>query len=171
MSLVSTSLGNDGFWAYAAEGNQTTASGLEAIGKGGLLELINQYFLEFMIIFIGILLLILIPIIVKYLAKKPSKLDIKLAELEREREKLQLLSKRMLIDNLKESAIIPTDREREVLDNIKIDSSILTRKISFQMNEIDARTKRLELGTDTAKLFETLTEVKNHEQKLYGKSL
>ncbi len=152
-------------------GNETTAIGLDAIGEGGVLALIDQYFVLFLIIFIGILLLILLPIILRHRSRKPSKVDLKLAELEREREKLELMSKRMLIEKLRESAITPTDDERAQLERIQLDNTVLSRKIAHTMNEVDQRTKRLELGTDTAKLFETLSQVKEHEQGMFGKSL
>lgn len=96
---------------------------------------------------------------------------VKIAELDLERKKLELMAKRMLIDELKENARIPTDNERTKIDAINLDSSILTKKILHTMEEMDGRAKRLELGTDTAKLLKTLSEIRAQERKLFGKRM
>ena len=96
---------------------------------------------------------------------------IKMAELDLERKKLELMAKRMMIDDLKTSARVPTDGERLKIDAISLDSSILTKKILHTMEEMDGRAKRLELGTDTAKLLKTLSEIRAQERKLFGKRM
>jgi len=77
----------------------------------------------------------------------------------------------MLIDDLKTSARVPTDVERGKIDAISLDSSILTKKILHTMEEMDGRAQRLELGTDTAKLLKTLSEIRAQERKLFGKRM
>ena len=96
---------------------------------------------------------------------------VKIGELDLERKKLELMAKRMLIDELKENARIPTDNERTKIDAINLDSSILTKKILHTMEEMDGRAKRLELGADTAKILRTMNEIKEQERKLFGKKM
>ena len=115
-----------------------------------------------------ILFLIIIASISKFRSRKST---IKMAELDLERKKLELMAKRMLIDDLKTSARLPTDSEREKINAINLDSSILTKKILHTMDEMDGRTKRLELGADTAKLLRTMSEIREQERKLFGKEM
>ena len=115
-----------------------------------------------------ILFLIIIASISKFRSRKST---IKVAELDLERKKLELMAKRMLIDDLKTSARVPTDNEMEKVDAINLDSSILTKKILHTMDEMDGRTKRLELGADTAKLLRTMSEIREQERKLFGKEM
>ncbi len=120
----------------------------------------------------GIALLALVFIIISSVSKIRSRgSTIKMAELDLERKKLELMAKRMLIDDLKTSARFPTDVEREKLDSVILDSVILTKKILHTMEEMDGRAKRLELGTDTAKLLKTLSEIRAQERKLFGKRM
>lgn len=123
-------------------------------------------------ILVGGTLMILFLIIISSISKLRSrKGTIKMAELDLERKKLELMAKRMLIDDLKTSARAPTDNEREKIDAINLDSSILTKKILHTMGEMDGRTKRLELGADTAKLLRTMGEIREQERKLFGKEM
>ncbi len=120
----------------------------------------------------GIALLALALIIITSVSKIRSRgSTIKMAELDLERKKLELMAKRMMIDDLKTSARVPTDGERDKIDAISLDSSILTKKILHTMDEMDGRAKRLELGTDTAKLLKTLSEIRAQERKLFGKRM
>jgi len=120
----------------------------------------------------GLALFVLVLIIIYSVSKIRSRSStIKMAELDLERKKLELMAKRMLIDDLKTNARIPTDGEREKIDAISLDSSILTKKILHTMEEMDGRAQRLELGTDTAKLLKTLSEIRAQESKLFGKRM
>ena len=102
---------------------------------------------------------------------KSRRTVVRMVELDIERKKLELMAKRMLIDELKENARIPTDNEREAIDAIDLDSSILTKKVLHTMEEMDGRAKRLELGADTAKLLRTLGEIREQEKELFGKEM
>ncbi len=146
-----------------------TANELAEFGQGRYFELLSEYFVIFLIIFIGILVLILIPLIIKFAAKKPSKVELQLAEMENEREKFRLLSKQMLEDELDTATMVLKPKEKEELRNLDLDNSILARKLLYTMNEVEKRTKRLEIGTSGAQLADTLEEIKDREQATFGR--
>lgn len=126
--------------------------------------------LFWIIVGIAIVGIILIVIWARH-RMKAGKWALKQAEMDLERKKLELMAKRMLIDELKENARVPSDTEREKIDGVKLDSSILTKKILHTMEEMDGRAKRLELGADTAKLLRTMGEIREQERKLFGKDM
>ncbi len=130
------------------------------------------YTAELFWILISITFILLLLIILWARSKiRSGKGAIKIGELDLERKKLELMAKRMLIDELKDNARIPTDNERAKIDAINLDSSILTKKILHTMEEMDGRAKRLELGADTAKILRTMNEIKEQERKLFGKKM
>ena len=144
---------------------------LETMNSTGLLQDKIYTSISFWIL-IGLGLVFCLLIILWARSKRKSRRDaVRMAELDLERKKLELMAKRMLIDELKENARVPTDNEREKVDAINLDSSILTKKILHTMEEMDGRAKRLELGADTAKLLRTLGEVREQEKKLFGKDM
>ena len=93
-----------------------------------------------------------------------------MVEMTLDRDRLDLMSKRILINDLKNAAIILKDEEREKIEPIRQDNAILSRRSIALMNEIEERMKRLELSTDMAKMFKTMAEIKKKESKLYGKT-
>jgi len=93
-----------------------------------------------------------------------------MVEMTLDRDRLDLMSKRILFNDLKNAAIILKDEEREKIESIRQDKAILSRGSIALMNEIEERMKRLELSTDMAKMFKTMAEIKKKESKLYGKT-
>ena len=142
-----------------------------AMNSTGLIQ--DQIYTSVMFwILIGGSLVLFVLIILWARSKiKSRRTAVRMTELDIERKKLELMAKRMLIDELKENARIPTDNERETIDAIDLDRSILTKKILHTMEEMDGRAKRLELGADTAKLLRTLGEIREQENELFGKEM
>jgi len=101
---------------------------------------------------------------------KTAGAKVHLAEMTLDRDRLNLMSKRILFNDLKNAAIILKDDEREKIESIRQDNSILSRRSIALMNEIEERMKRLELSTDMAKMFKIMSEIKKKESKLYGKT-
>lgn len=125
--------------------------------------------------FIYILTLVAIVIIVIVLARMTTRVKtagakVRLAEMTLDRDRLNLMSKRILFNDLKNAAIILKDEEREKIESIRQDKAILSRKSIALMNEVEERMKRLELSADMAKMFKIMGEIKKKESKLYGKS-
>ena len=135
---------------------------------GSLLEVFTSNF-------IYILTLIAILIIVIVVARmittvKTAGAKVRLAEMTLDRDRLNLMSKRILFNDLKNAAIILKDEEREKIESIRQDNAILSRRSIALMNETEERMKRLELSADMAKMFKIKGEMKKKESKLYGKS-
>lgn len=135
---------------------------------GSLLEVFTSNF-------IYILTLIAILIIVIVVARmittvKTAGAKVRLAEMTLDRDRLNLMSKRILFNDLKNAAIILKDEEREKIESIRQDNAILSRRSIALMNETEERMKRLELSADMAKMFKIMGEIKKKESKLYGKS-
>jgi len=101
---------------------------------------------------------------------KTTGTKVRLAEMTLDRDRLNLMSKKILFNDLKNAAIILKDEEREKIESIRQDSGILSRRSIALMNEIEERMKRLELSTDMAKMFKIMGEIKKKEGKLYGKT-
>jgi len=101
---------------------------------------------------------------------KTTGTKVRLAEMTLDRDRLNLMSKKILFNDLKNAAIILKDEEREKIESIRQDSGILSRRSIALMNEIEERMKRLELSTDVAKMFKIMGEIKKKEGKLYGKT-
>jgi len=125
--------------------------------------------------FIYILTLVAIVIIVIVLARMTTRVKtagakVRLAEMTLDRDRLNLMSKRILFNDLKNAAIVLKDEEREKIESIRQDKAILSRKSIALKNEIEERMKRLELSTDIAKMFKIMGEMKKKESKLYGKT-
>jgi hypothetical protein len=117
-----------------------------------------------------ILIIILVGIIGWVIVRvKTSNARIRLAEVEIDKKKLDLMMKRVLIEDLKNASVILNDKERTKLDSIQLDNAILSRKSIFLMNEVENRTKRLELGSNLGKLNMSLGKIKQYESKLFGK--
>lgn len=137
---------------------------------------VGSLFLEvFTSNFIYILTLIALLIMVIVVARmitsvKTAGAKVRLAEMTLDRDRLDLMSKRILFNDLKNAAIIITDEEREKIESVRQDNSILSRRSIALMNENEERMKRLELSTDMAKMFKIMGEIKKKETKLYGKT-
>lgn len=124
--------------------------------------------------FIIILLLIAAVLIIYFLSRtavkiKSLNLKTKIAQIELERKKIDVLAEKQKMENLRESAALLTDSEREKIESIKIDKGILSRRTIALMNEIEERVARLERGTENAQLGSTLGKIGQYEKKLFRK--
>ncbi len=137
---------------------------------------VGSLFLEvftsnFIYILTLIALLIMVIVVARMITRvKTAGAKVRLAEMTLDRDRLDLMSKRILFNDLKNAAIIITDEEREKIESVRQDNSILSRRSIALMNEIEERMKRLELSTDMAKMFKIMGEIKKKETKLYGKT-
>jgi hypothetical protein len=118
-----------------------------------------------------IVILIIVIVVADMITKvKTAGTNVRLAEMTLNRDKLNLMSKRVLFDDLKNAAITLKDEEREKIESIQQDNAILSRRSIALMNEIEERMKRLELGTDMARMFKIMRDLEKKESKLYGKT-
>ena len=128
---------------------------------------------EILLILIFIIILVLIIVIMGIIGwvivkVKTAKTQIKLAEAEIDKKKLEFAMKRAIIDDLRSASVLLNDKERSQLDAIRADNSILSRKLIFSENEFQDRLKRLELGSSLGKLNLNLGIIKSKESKLFG---
>ena len=124
---------------------------------------------DFYLLLLLILIMAIIGIIAWVIVEvKNAKANIKLAEAEVDKRKLELIMKRVMIEDLKNASVMLSDRERAQLDAINTDTAILSRKVLYTMNEVEDRTKRLELGSNLGKMNMTLGKIKKYEQRLFG---
>ncbi len=124
---------------------------------------------NFLLLFFAIIIFILVLVVLRVVnARIKQKALLNQANYDLEKMKMELQAKKAAIQELKNSAIMMSDKERETLERIQRDNAILQRKMLHKMNEIDERTKRLELGTDTFKLTKTLRDIRGYEDRLFG---
>lgn len=82
--------------------------------------------------------------------------------------KMDLLSKQAHLENLIEDSVEWTPRDLKKYDSALDQNRMLKSKLDTGMVIADSRLKRLELGNQTAELFETLEKIKRYEDKLFG---
>lgn len=120
-----------------------------------------------------VLIVLIAVIIVIYLITraavnlKSMGLKSKFAQIELEHKKIDTIANKQKIENLREAAAMLTDGEREKIDTIKADTSILSRRTIALMSEIEERVARLERGTENAQLGNTINEIIKNEKKLF----
>ena len=135
---------------------------------GSLLEIFTSNFIYILTL---ITILIIVIVVTRMInTVKTTGTKVRLAEMTLDRDRLNLMSKKILFNDLKNAAIILKDEEREKIESIRQDKAILSRRTIALMNEIEERMKRLELSTDMAKMFKIMGEIKKKEGKLYGKT-
>jgi len=138
------------------------------IEVGSLLEVFTSNFIYILTL---IAILIIVIVVARMITSvKTVGAKVRLTEMTLDRDRLNLMSKRILFNDLKNAAIILKDEEREKIESIRQDKAILSRGSIALMNEIEERMKRLELSTDMAKMFKIMGEIKKKESKLYGKT-
>ncbi len=108
-------------------------------------------------------------IIYAYWSIRNSNNRIRKAELDLDIKRRDLQKRREVIENLRNESVMISDADEEKLIRIQKDQGTLAKKIAYNIKEVEERTARLELGVETARLFETLAEVKRHETSLFDK--
>ncbi|MDI6855359.1 MAG: hypothetical protein QMD21_01050 [Candidatus Thermoplasmatota archaeon] len=123
---------------------------------------------NFVLLAVLIGMIILVIAIGRTIVKvKSAKQAARLAEIGLDGKKLEILSKKAYFEGLKNASVILSDEERERVESTKADSAVLSRRTVGLMNEIEARTQRLEIGHDLARLTDTLNKVKKYERGLF----
>lgn len=120
-----------------------------------------------------ILMMIVIVVIIYFISTLirtyiDSKNSVKMAELAIQGEKLDMVKRQTMLQELANAAIVLTDNEKERLEAIKEDISVLSRKNISLMNEVESRTSRLERGTDMAMMKSQIEKINEQENKLFG---
>lgn len=123
---------------------------------------------NFFEIFLVIALLVVLYVVLNAANRwHEAKNSVRLTELTIQREKLAMLKRQALLKDLADASIVLKDEEKERLDAIREDLSVLSRKNIALMNEIEAKMDRLERGTDHAKMQTKLQEIYEYEKKLF----
>lgn len=94
--------------------------------------------------------------------------SVRLSEIAIQREKLAMLQREKLLADLSEASVVLQDDERRRLDAIREDISVLSRKSLAMMNEIEAKTTRLERGAELAKMQDQAQRIYDQERKLFN---
>ena len=119
----------------------------------------------FMMIVIVIIIYFVSTLIRTYIDSKNS---VKMAELAMKNEKLEMVKKQTVLRELSDAAIVLTDSEKDRLQAINDDVSVLSRKNISLMNEVESRRSRLERGTDMAMMKSQIEKIREKENKLFG---
>jgi hypothetical protein len=82
--------------------------------------------------------------------------------------KMDLLSKQAHLENLIEDSVEWTPGDLKKYDRTMDQNKMLKSKLDTGMVLADSKVKRLELGNQTAELFDTLEKIKRYEDKLFG---
>ncbi|MDI6916668.1 MAG: hypothetical protein QMC80_02590 [Thermoplasmatales archaeon] len=115
-----------------------------------------------------IALLIVIVVIGRTITKvKTSGTAAKMAEIGLDSKKLEIMSKRMYLEGLKNASIVLTDNEKKKIDSVRADNAVLSRKTLAMMDEVEERTNRLERGADLGRLSRTLDKIKRYESAMF----
>ena len=123
---------------------------------------------NFYILIVLIAILIIIYLITRTaVSLKSMGLKSKFAQIELEHKKIDTIANKQKMENIREAAAMLTDGEREKIDSIKADTSILSRRTIALMGEIEERVARLERGTENAQLGKTINEIIQNEKKLF----
>ena len=82
--------------------------------------------------------------------------------------KMDLLSKQAHLENLIGDAVEWTDKDLKVYEDTLDDSKVLKSKLDKGMDIADVKTKKLELGSETMDLFETMEKIRGYESRMFG---
>jgi biopolymer transport protein ExbB/TolQ len=124
----------------------------------------DNFLLIFLSLLFSIVIIILLRVLMVYLEGRRLKIK---AQYEMDMVKLEIARKKALMEELRNSTVVLTDRERQRLEAVKVDNSILTRKLIADMNEIEERIKRSELGSDSVRTSQILGLIKSYENRLF----
>ena len=115
-----------------------------------------------------VIFLLICYIIVQAIVRRNSiQTRIRLEEIENEKMKMNMLFKKKLQEGLKDAGLFLSKEEMNHVQSLKLDNSILSRKILYRMREMEEKTKRLELGVNKARLENKIDEIGEHENKLF----
>jgi len=135
---------------------------IEAIGN----SLSTHAYEIFVVIAVVVIIYFVSTLIRTYIDNKHS---VKMAEFTIKGEKLDMVKKQTKLRELSDAAIVLNDSEKEKLDAINDDVSVLSRKNISLMNEVESRTSRLERGTDMAMMKKQIEKIREQEKKIIWK--
>ncbi len=128
-------------------------------------EMLRDNFLLLFLIIIGFIIVIfLFRVLMIYFGGQNLKIK---AQYEMDMVKLEIARKKAFMEELRNSTVVLNDSERQRLEAVRTDNSVLTRKLIADMNEIEERIKRLEVGSDSVRTSQMLGLIKQHEGKLF----
>jgi hypothetical protein len=131
-------------------------------------QIVGAVCANFFALLVVVAVVLVVSAVVRAVIKvKTSTTATKMAQLNIDEKKLEMVSRRMYLEDLKNASLVLTDEERSLLDSIRADNAVLSRKVLAKMNEIDERTRRVELGADIMKLSRTLDKIKRYERSLF----
>ncbi|MGA1821437.1 MAG: hypothetical protein ACMUIG_02800 [Thermoplasmatota archaeon] len=121
-------------------------------------------------IIIVLALVVLVLLYAMYVVIKVVKRRTRIRDANREISllKMDLLSKQAHLENLIGDSVEWTDKDLKSFDETLEDSKILKTKLDKGMEVADVRTKRLELGSQTVELFDTLEKIRGYEGRMFG---
>ena len=130
---------------------------------------INSFLTENLLVLIALIFILIIVYLLTraVVSYKRLGLEKKYAEIDLERRKIDAINEKQKLEQLRESAAILTDKERQRLEAIRVDRGVLARRSVALMNEIEERLGRLERGTENAKLYQTMNDISKQEKKLF----
>ncbi len=123
--------------------------------------------LVLVLILIIFFILVVFLVIHLILRRKNRKTRLKMAELENESIKMNMMFKKILREELDDARLFLKDHELKHIDSLHLDNSILSRKILYKMKEMEEKTKRLDLGVNKARLENKIEEIGEHERKVF----
>ena len=131
-----------------------------------LFETIASHFFEILLL---IALIIVVAIISRTIIRwVDAKNSVQLSEISIQQEKLSMIKQQTMLRELADASIVLRDEEKDKIDSIRDDIAILSRKNLALMNEIEAKTTRLERGADHAKMQNQAQKIYEQEKKLFN---
>lgn len=91
----------------------------------------------------------------------------RVAEVGLEQAKLQMVQRRQELEDLERASHVLSDEEKQRLDALREDISVLSRRNLALRGEVEARLTRLERAVDHAKMAGQLNSIREKEQKLF----
>lgn len=132
-------------------------------------DLVQAIVDNFQTVTVLVTLLIIICVIAWTIVKwTNARNKVRMAELTIQSEKLSMVKRQAMLKELTEASSVLTADERDRLDAIREDIGVLSRKNIALMNEVEAKTTRLERGTDLAKMQDQIQKIYKQERKLFG---
>lgn len=89
------------------------------------------------------------------------------AEVSLEQAKLEIVRRRQELEDLEKASHVLSDEEKQRIDALREDISVLSRRNLALRGEVEARLTRLERAVEHAKMAGQLNSIKEKERKLF----
>ena len=132
-------------------------------------DVLGQVIAENFLLLFSLVIVVIVVAVVSWAVVSWKRLSVNttFAQMDLERKKLDAITEKQKREELREAAVLLTDRERERIEGIRVDRGVLSRRSIALMNEVEERIGRLERGTENAKLYQMLGDVSSQERKLF----